>query len=505
MNSHLDLDTLRDKWRHLVVHCRKKKYDVYIGRASGGAPSGDACKWGNPFPMRNQSDEERERVSYQYREWIYGNRELVAQARSELRGKVLACWCDPKYCHGHILAEIANTPQDDVDQDIKISAMRVVSKEDDVCAGGQPDASHSRSKKKPKDKPKSQLAQYLGTDSTVFRRAHKTGVATSTKDIAHHAPIASYSALSVSQTAAATDSVVSGPVSGLVDIGVNYTNKDCKKDWDGMMRRAHEAGVSTVVLTGTCLSSTEESMRFIDVHSSSPSRPNLCPVSMFFTVGVHPHKAKTFTSKTISKMREILLRNSKAVAVGECGLDFNRNHSTPDEQIQAFREQVCLACELNMPLFVHERDAHSQLLEVLDEFGGVAREPSVVTGEKGIPEGGGETHFRLPPLVVHCFTGGREEALEYIARGFYIGFTGTICKHQRGEKLREMIASGDVPLHRIMLETDAPYMGFVKTRRNSEPGDVALVAEMVAKLKGVTVEEVRRVTAATTQAFFGLN
>jgi TatD DNase family protein len=132
----------------------------------------------------------------------------------------------------------------------------------------------------------------------------------------------------------------------------------------------------------------------------------------------------------------------------------------------------------------------------LDEFGGVSRI------EAGAARGGGSG---VPPLVVHCFTGEKEEALEYISRGFYIGLTGTICKHQRGEKLREIISSEDVPLNRIMLETDAPYMGFVKGRRNSEPSDVALVAEMVASLKGVDVQEVRRVTSMTTQTFFQLN
>jgi hypothetical protein len=187
------LDTLRAKWRHLVVHCQKKKYDVYIGRPSAGAPRGDACKWGNPFPMRNQSDKERERVSNQYREWIYGNIELTGEARRELRGKVLGCWCDPKYCHGHILAEIANSSPDDIETDVQSCNIPSLSKEDDCTCTDKADMTFPDVRKQ-KGKPKSQLEQYLGADATVFTRAHNMA---QTKQRAEPAPV-SGSVLSVS-------------------------------------------------------------------------------------------------------------------------------------------------------------------------------------------------------------------------------------------------------------------------------------------------------------------
>lgn len=478
------LDTLRDKWRHLVVHCRKKKYDVYIGRASAGAPPGDSCKWGNPFPMCNQSDQEREQVSCLYRDWIYGNQELITQARNELRGKVLACWCDPKYCHGHILAEIANSSADDmIMEPIETSIVSEVISS--APCGNDTIAKPFRAiSSKKKTLPKSQIAQYLGTDpSNVFSTHHKSANDENKKhtdDTEHN-----------SHDGHSVDNILADDMPHqLIDIGVNFTNKDCKKDWNGMLGRAHQAGVSTVILTGTCMSSTEESMRCV-------SRQPTSNISLYFTAGIHPHRAKSCNTSAIIRMREILLHDSKAVAVGECGLDFNRNLSSPDEQIYAFREQVRLACELNMPMFVHEREAHKELLRVLDEFGGTCRD---ITAHNGLANSG-----YLPPLVIHCFTGEKDEAKEYISRGFHIGLTGTICKHQRGAKLRDMLSAGDIPLDRIMLETDAPYMGFLKTRRNSEPGDVALVAEMIAKVLGVSKEEVSRTTSETTKAFFRLH
>mmetsp|Transcript_18785 Transcript_18785/g.27850 ORF Transcript_18785/g.27850 Transcript_18785/m.27850 type:complete len:188 (-) Transcript_18785:407-970(-) len=187
-------------------------------------------------------------------------------------------------------------------------------------------------------------------------------------------------------------------------------------------------------------------------------------------------------------MKTMLLSNpSLAKAVGECGLDYNRNYSSRKDQMQAFRAQVALAVELKLPLFLHEREAHDDLISVLDEF-----------------QRDGE-ELKLPHIVVHCFTGTSDEAAEYIQRGYYIGFTGTICKKERGAPLRDILQSNIVPLNRIMIETDAPFMGFVKGRKSSEPAHVVGVAEQVAECLGVSVEEVCRVTTENARSFFGLS
>jgi len=181
----------------------------------------------------------------------------------------------------------------------------------------------------------------------------------------------------------------------------------------------------------------------------------------------------------MEEMRQ-MLQHPLAVAVGECGLDYNRNFSTPASQIHAFRQQVKLAIELNKPLFLHEREAHADLIKVLDEF----------------------PKEELPPIIVHCFTGTKEEALEYIDRGYYIGFTGTICKKERGAPLRELLPS--LPLEKLMVETDAPFMGFKKGRRSSEPADCADVAKKLAETVGVPALTVGDVTTANAMSFFGI-
>ena len=129
---------------------------------------------------------------------------------------------------------------------------------------------------------------------------------------------------------------------------------------------------------------------------------------------------------------------------------------------------------------VHEREAHRDLVDILDEFQG----------------------RKLPDIVVHCFTGNLAEVQAYLKRGFYIGFTGTFCKKERGKDLRELLPT--VPLDRIMIETDAPFMGFVKGRRNSCPADCILVAKRLSEVIGVPEEEIKRVTSATSRRVFRL-
>lgn len=263
-----------------------------------------------------------------------------------------------------------------------------------------------------------------------------------------------------------------------VDIGINLTNAAFKKNWRDVVRRALAANVDTMLLTGTSLPKSKQSLALAETWRKETSQPNL-----YCTVGVHPHDAKNFDrTKTIHEMRRLLKANPLAVAVGECGLDYNRNFSTRQEQLRAFRAQVQLACELRLPLFVHEREAHEDLLRVLAEF-----------GDDG----------RLPPVVVHCFTGSREEAMVYIERGFFLGFTGFICKHERGRDVRAFLS--EIPLERILIETDAPFMGFQRGKqRNSEPAHVVGVAQKIAEVHDVPLEEVCTATTRNAVNLFGL-
>ena len=179
------------------------------------------------------------------------------------------------------------------------------------------------------------------------------------------------------------------------------------------------------------------------------------------------------------------MENPLTVAVGECGLDFNRNFSSREDQCHAFREQAILACELQMPMCVHEREAHEELVKILDE---------VSNDESCSP---------LPPIVIHCFTGTEQEAQTYIERGYFLGFTGAICKKDRGAPLRDMIAR--LPLDRIMIETDAPFMGFKKGRRSNEPVDVMDVAKRLSEVYGLAHGDVCERTTNTATSFFNFS
>ncbi|TKR68599.1 hypothetical protein L596_024562 [Steinernema carpocapsae] len=155
---------------------------------------------------------------------------------------------------------------------------------------------------------------------------------------------------------------------------------------------------------------------------------------LYFTAGVHPHEAKHFTDETSAVLRT-LLENPQCVAVGECGLDFNRNFSSREDQLSAFEKQVALACELQKPLFIHEREASVEMVEILEKYAD-----------------------QLPRAVIHCFTGTADEAKKDIDMGLYIGLTGFLWKDRSDKGVRYALENGIIPLERLLLETDAPYM-----------------------------------------------
>ncbi|KAG2788026.1 hypothetical protein PC129_g4329 [Phytophthora cactorum] len=269
----------------------------------------------------------------------------------------------------------------------------------------------------------------------------------------------------------------------LVDIGANLTSGQFRRDLPQVLRRAKQAGVDNIVITGTSISDSRSALQLAKHHAASSD------VALFTTVGVHPHDAKRFDERsTIDEMRSIITGEDGGlvVAVGECGLDFNRDYSPRDVQVTAFRAQVALACELRMPLFVHEREAHGALVEVLQTF--------VKSGT-------------LPPMVVHCFTGDESEMRKYLDMGFYIGLTGFVCMKPRGLGVKNMVPR--IPIDQLMIETDAPYMypysvGRQKKRARCEPKDIAAVVQTLASCYGITEDEVARTTTENARRFFRL-
>jgi TatD DNase family protein len=258
----------------------------------------------------------------------------------------------------------------------------------------------------------------------------------------------------------------------LVDIGVNLAHDSFDADRDEVIGRARAAGVTRMIVTGSTLASSVAAVRL------AGTQPGL-----YATVGVHPHHA-TELSVADTPQLAALLQAPRAVAVGECGLDFFRDFSPRDRQEEAFRLQLALAMDTGRPVFLHQRDAHDRFVAILDECGA-----------------------RLPRGVAHCFTGGPDELRDYLDRGLHIGVTGWICDERRGDALRA--AARFLPLDRVMVETDAPYLlprdlePKPRTRRN-EPAHLPHVLHALARLMTVDAERLAEATTANAEALFAL-
>lgn len=261
--------------------------------------------------------------------------------------------------------------------------------------------------------------------------------------------------------------------SPLIDIGLNLANHRFTHDCEQVVARAHAAGVAHFILTGTSLKVSQEAALLTE---------KMAPGTAYFTAGVHPHYATELTPDGLASLRE-LLSHPNAVAVGETGLDYNRNLSPPDVQRAALEAQVDLACTVNKPLFLHEREAAPDLLAILDNF-----------------------KDRLPRCVVHCFTGDETIAQQYIERGFYVGITGWVGQKKRNQDLLRALQV--IPPERMMLETDAPYLmppGYTPSiAGRNEPAALPHVAELLAIARGEPVEQIRADAYAASIKFFGL-
>jgi TatD DNase family protein len=259
----------------------------------------------------------------------------------------------------------------------------------------------------------------------------------------------------------------------LVDIGVNLDHRSFDRDRLEVVRRATASGVKTLVLTGTNLKSSQAVLELC--HS--------LPGNLYCTAGIHPHNARQGNEQTLANLRK-LAESPKVVAIGECGLDFNRDFSPRPLQEDWFEAQLQLAGELKLPVFLHERDAHSRFVEIIRMY-----------------------RDRLTGGVVHCFTGTASELQAYLDLDLHIGITGWICDERRGLHLRELVKH--IPLERLMLETDAPFL----TPRNiqpkpkegrNEPVYLSYVARAVAQALKKPVEEVAQATTDTATRFFNL-
>ena len=259
----------------------------------------------------------------------------------------------------------------------------------------------------------------------------------------------------------------------LIDIGANLTHRSFHDDLADVLQNASSAGISQIIVTGTTVT---ESTRALELSKSYPHH-------LFATAGVHPHHAKEFDEYTTDALRA-LAQNDEIVAIGECGLDFHRNLSTQDEQQNAFSRQLELAAEVDLPVFLHQREAHKELVDLLEPI-----------------------CHRLCGGVAHCFTGGPRELRTYLDMDLYIGITGWLCDDSRGGALRDAVC--DIPLERLLLETDAPYLlpkdlPNKPSNRRNEPKFLPHVLDRLSKIMKKPVSIIADSTRINAEKLFKL-
>ena len=259
----------------------------------------------------------------------------------------------------------------------------------------------------------------------------------------------------------------------MIDIGINLTNKRFHKDLPLVIENAKQAGVNSLIVTGTSIEESEQALA-------------LClqyPGFLYCTAGIHPHDAKTFSKQSVESLRT-LVNNEQVKAIGECGLDFNRNFSTPAEQELAFVKQLELAVELQLPVFMHERDANTRFIKLLKPY-----------------------IYQLPNAVLHCFTGSQSDLESALALDLHIGITGWICDERRGTELIDLVKL--IPNDRLMIETDGPYLlprsmrPKPKSSRN-EPKYLPYIAQAIANARGETLKQLVQQTEQNSKLFFKL-
>lgn len=284
-------------------------------------------------------------------------------------------------------------------------------------------------------------------------------------------------------------------VAPLVDIGANLVKLRGRSSLDEQLQRCALTGVTRVLVTGTSVSTSRSALELVRAAAESSSSA----MQLFCTAGVHPHDAKSCDESTLELLGE-LLDAPECVAVGECGLDYDRMFSPRDVQLRWFDLQARLAVARGKPLFLHERDLDPSKGEALGSHGDLLR----------VLEAAGVAPERA---CVHCFTSSAAHLRDYAERGFRIGLTGFVAMQERGAHVRAALRDGALPLSQLMLETDAPFMKPDKEwlpdvkvikRGQCEPCVVPAVAYAVAECLGVPAEEVARVTTANARAFFGL-
>jgi len=263
------------------------------------------------------------------------------------------------------------------------------------------------------------------------------------------------------------------PPPALIDIGINLAHDSYDHDRAEVIARAEAAGVVRMVVTGSTLDSTA---RAIELCQQWPGR-------LRATAGVHPHHAAEFTVDDEPRL-QALLADPLVVAAGECGLDYFRDFAPRSEQRRAFARQLELAVSGGKPVFLHQRDAHADFMAVLGDY---------------LPS--------ISRAVVHCFTGDGDELARYLERGLYVGVTGWICDERRGLGVKALMR--EIPLERLMIETDGPYLlprnlPRKPSHRRNEPKYLPYILDAICEVRKEPRGEIAAATRRNAEIFFDL-
>ncbi|MHC4068799.1 MAG: TatD family hydrolase [Planctomycetota bacterium] len=254
----------------------------------------------------------------------------------------------------------------------------------------------------------------------------------------------------------------------LIDTHCHLTFDQLAGDIEAVLARSRAAGVTSWITVGTDIEQNQKAIELTEKYDN-----------LYATVGIHPHDAKDVTAETIKELKN-LVQNEKIVAIGETGLDFHYNFSKPAQQQRLFVQHLEIAAELNLPVVIHCRQAFDETIAVLE-----ARD------------------YRIRKVVFHCFSGTTQQARVVLDHGFHISFTGVITFKNAKETQQ---AASVVPLDRLMLETDCPYMSPEPMRKQkiNEPALMVHTAEYLARLKQTEPAEFAKAVTSTTRAFFNL-
>jgi TatD DNase family protein len=288
----------------------------------------------------------------------------------------------------------------------------------------------------------------------------------------------------------------------LFDVDINLTHPSLSIQIPTLLQHAYEkSNIVAGFIPGSNLSDSKMAIEICKQYSrTSTSTSSKNKIQLFSSIGIHPYYAQQEPKSSLTELETLLLLSLKnnigrkeiVVAIGECGLDTSPSFPRLEDQIFWMEEQVQLAVKLQLPLFLHERNAHEPFIRILRRFG-----------------------TSLPKCLVHCFTGSEYELKTYLDAGFYISISGMICKQSSlGANLRNVLIKCNPPPHRLLIETDSPYMGFPGCRHGLEidsnkefpnvPSSLPMIVDVLSKILNRSVDDVMRDTFKASCEFFGV-